>query len=192
MGRPPSPTVTRNDRVRRTSLWWCTTAFWPTTRTSNSFWYCRLDCPLFTWPLITWLFPERSKRNTRSSRTPTQRWLQNWCITFTRVSRTSSSGNWLSKWFNNWYDQPLRPMTTTEASGCLWQEGAFALVLKSKHYPGQCVATRRGSPLLVGIKTKTNLISDHIPIIYSSKGEAFLNKLTVDCLRMIELHERAD
>lgn len=50
-------------------------------------------------------------------------------------------------------------------------EGAFALVMKSKHYPGQCVATRRGSPLLVGIKTKTHLASDHIPIIFSSKGE---------------------
>ncbi|XP_054168262.1 glutamine--fructose-6-phosphate aminotransferase [isomerizing] 1-like isoform X3 [Oppia nitens] len=48
-------------------------------------------------------------------------------------------------------------------------EGAFALVFKSKYFPGECVATRRGSPLLVGIKTKTNLISDHIPIIYSSK-----------------------
>ncbi|XP_027197509.1 glutamine--fructose-6-phosphate aminotransferase [isomerizing] 2-like isoform X1 [Dermatophagoides pteronyssinus] len=48
-------------------------------------------------------------------------------------------------------------------------EGAFAIVLKSKHFPGECVATRRGSPLLVGIKTKTDLLSDHIPIIYSNK-----------------------
>lgn len=48
-------------------------------------------------------------------------------------------------------------------------EGAFAIVLKSKHFPGECVATRRGSPLLVGIKTKTNLLTDHIPIIYSNK-----------------------
>ena len=33
------------------------------------------------------------------------------------------------------------------------QEGAFALVLKStKCYPGECVATKRGSPLLIGIK----------------------------------------
>jgi glucosamine--fructose-6-phosphate aminotransferase (isomerizing) len=49
-------------------------------------------------------------------------------------------------------------------------EGAFALVLKSKYYPGQCVATRRGSPLLVGIKTKTHLASDYIPVIFSGKG----------------------
>lgn len=46
-------------------------------------------------------------------------------------------------------------------------EGAFALCFKSKHFPGECVATRRGSPLLVGIKAKTRLATDHIPILYS-------------------------
>lgn len=56
---------------------------------------------------------------------------------------------------------------------CL-QEGAFALAFKSTKYPGQLVATRRGSPLLVGIKTKSNLVSDHIPIIFGSKGTFFL------------------
>lgn len=45
-------------------------------------------------------------------------------------------------------------------------EGAFALAFKSKFFPGECVATRRGSPLLVGIKTKTRLATDHIPILY--------------------------
>ncbi|XP_076264374.1 glutamine--fructose-6-phosphate aminotransferase [isomerizing] 2-like isoform X2 [Rhynchophorus ferrugineus] len=45
-------------------------------------------------------------------------------------------------------------------------EGAFALCFKSKHFPGECVGTRRGSPLLVGIKTKTRLATDHIPILY--------------------------
>lgn len=45
-------------------------------------------------------------------------------------------------------------------------EGAFALAFKSVHFPGECVATRRGSPLLVGIKTKTRLATDHIPILY--------------------------
>jgi len=46
-------------------------------------------------------------------------------------------------------------------------EGAFALAFKSKHFPGQIVATRRGSPLLVGIKTKSKLNADHIPVFYS-------------------------
>ncbi|GAB6028469.1 Glutamine--fructose-6-phosphate aminotransferase [isomerizing] 2 [Chamberlinius hualienensis] len=46
-------------------------------------------------------------------------------------------------------------------------EGAFALCVKSIYYPGECVATRRGSPLLVGIKSKTRLATDYIPILYS-------------------------
>ncbi|XP_021952868.1 glutamine--fructose-6-phosphate aminotransferase [isomerizing] 2 isoform X2 [Folsomia candida] len=46
-------------------------------------------------------------------------------------------------------------------------EGAYALCVKSRHFPGECVATRRGSPLLVGIKSKTKLAADSIPILYS-------------------------
>jgi len=46
-------------------------------------------------------------------------------------------------------------------------EGAFAIAFKSKHFPGECVASRRGSPLLVGIKAKTKLATDHIPILYA-------------------------
>nr|ALL54973.1 glutamine-fructose-6-phosphate aminotransferase [Monochamus alternatus] len=48
-------------------------------------------------------------------------------------------------------------------------EGAFALCFKSKFFPGECVATRRGSPLLVGIKTATRLATDHVPILYSKE-----------------------
>eukprot|EP00052_Salpingoeca_macrocollata_P004441 m.41318 g.41318 ORF g.41318 m.41318 type:complete len:696 (+) comp14217_c0_seq1:266-2353(+) len=33
-------------------------------------------------------------------------------------------------------------------------EGAFALVFKSRHFPEEAVAARRGSPLLIGVKTK--------------------------------------
>ncbi|XP_013110923.1 glutamine--fructose-6-phosphate aminotransferase [isomerizing] 2 isoform X4 [Stomoxys calcitrans] len=50
-------------------------------------------------------------------------------------------------------------------------EGAFAIAMKSKYFPGECVASRRGSPLLVGIKTKTRLATDHIPILYSKETE---------------------
>ncbi|XP_002736444.1 glutamine--fructose-6-phosphate aminotransferase [isomerizing] 1-like [Saccoglossus kowalevskii] len=45
-------------------------------------------------------------------------------------------------------------------------EGAFALVFKSVHFPGEAVATRRGSPLLVGIAAKNKFSTDHIPISY--------------------------
>jgi len=43
-------------------------------------------------------------------------------------------------------------------------EGAFACVFKSILFPGECVAARRGSPLLVGIKAESGIESDTIPI----------------------------
>ncbi|KAG7281294.1 hypothetical protein CRUP_030977 [Coryphaenoides rupestris] len=50
-------------------------------------------------------------------------------------------------------------------------EGAFALVFKSVHYPGEAVATRRGGPLLIGVKSDHKLSTDHIPILYRSSGK---------------------
>ncbi|KAM6954436.1 LOW QUALITY PROTEIN: glutamine--fructose-6-phosphate aminotransferase [isomerizing] 1 [Aplochiton taeniatus] len=47
-------------------------------------------------------------------------------------------------------------------------EGAFVLVFKSVHYPGEAVGTRRGGPLLIGVKCDHKLSTDHIPILYRS------------------------
>ena len=43
-------------------------------------------------------------------------------------------------------------------------EGAFACVFKSTIFPGEAVATRRGSPMVVGIKSESGLESDSIPV----------------------------
>ncbi|CAD6195299.1 unnamed protein product [Caenorhabditis auriculariae] len=53
-------------------------------------------------------------------------------------------------------------------------EGAFALAFKSLRFPGQLVATRRGSPLLVGIKSNSRLESNHFPVSFS-KGRRFVS-----------------
>ncbi|KAM7417769.1 hypothetical protein PAMA_017423 [Pampus argenteus] len=47
-------------------------------------------------------------------------------------------------------------------------EGAFALVFKSRHFPGEAVSTRRGSPLLIGVRSEHELLTEHIPIQYNS------------------------
>ena len=31
-------------------------------------------------------------------------------------------------------------------------EGAYALLVKSRHYPGELVACKRGSPLILGLR----------------------------------------
>ncbi|XP_053735112.1 glutamine--fructose-6-phosphate aminotransferase [isomerizing] 2 [Synchiropus splendidus] len=47
-------------------------------------------------------------------------------------------------------------------------EGAFALVFKSRHFPGEAVATRRGSPLLIGVRSENELTTENIPIQYNT------------------------
>lgn len=70
-------------------------------------------------------------------------------------------------------------------------EGAFALVFKSVHYHGQAVGTRRGSPLLMGVRSEHKLSSDHIPILYRSglekKGNCSLARVdSTTCLFPVE------
>eukprot|EP00049_Salpingoeca_infusionum_P009736 m.165251 g.165251 ORF g.165251 m.165251 type:complete len:686 (-) comp14426_c0_seq1:412-2469(-) len=51
-------------------------------------------------------------------------------------------------------------------------EGAFALIFKSSHYPEEMICTRRGSPLLVGIRTDDTAPEvDSIPIVFSKPQE---------------------
>uniref|UniRef100_A0A8C5QCA9 glutamine--fructose-6-phosphate transaminase (isomerizing) n=1 Tax=Leptobrachium leishanense TaxID=445787 RepID=A0A8C5QCA9_9ANUR len=70
-------------------------------------------------------------------------------------------------------------------------EGAFALVFKSIHFPGQAVGTRRGSPLLMGIQSEHKLSTDHIPVLYRSgmekKGSCTLSRVdSTTCLFPVE------
>lgn len=43
-------------------------------------------------------------------------------------------------------------------------EGAFALAFKSIHFPGEIVVTRRGSPMMVGIKSSSRVTTDRFPV----------------------------
>uniref|UniRef100_A0A8C9U680 glutamine--fructose-6-phosphate transaminase (isomerizing) n=1 Tax=Scleropages formosus TaxID=113540 RepID=A0A8C9U680_SCLFO len=52
-------------------------------------------------------------------------------------------------------------------------EGAFALVFKSIHFPGEAVGTRRGGPLLIGVRSDHKLSTDHIPVLYRSCESLF-------------------
>ncbi|XP_019928276.1 glutamine--fructose-6-phosphate aminotransferase [isomerizing] 2 isoform X4 [Magallana gigas] len=59
-------------------------------------------------------------------------------------------------------------------------EGAFSLVFMSSKFPGECVSTRRGSPLVIGVKSKAKLSTDHIPILYSKEPNLSEKKGGVD------------
>uniref|UniRef100_A0A673AK79 glutamine--fructose-6-phosphate transaminase (isomerizing) n=1 Tax=Sphaeramia orbicularis TaxID=375764 RepID=A0A673AK79_9TELE len=53
-------------------------------------------------------------------------------------------------------------------------EGAFALVFKSRHFPGEAVSTRRGSPLLIGVRSEHELSTEHIPVQYNTGELAYI------------------
>jgi glucosamine--fructose-6-phosphate aminotransferase (isomerizing) len=54
-----------------------------------------------------------------------------------------------------WDSQPDKRITFTELVKTVLKEveGSFALVIKSTHFPNEVVTARRGSPLLIGVKT---------------------------------------
>ena len=47
-------------------------------------------------------------------------------------------------------------------------EGSYAFIFKSVHYPNEVIATRRGSPLLVGVKTAQKLKVDFVDVEFGN------------------------
>lgn len=50
-------------------------------------------------------------------------------------------------------------------------EGSYGLLVKSVHYPGEVCATRKGSPLLVGVKTQKKLKVDFVDVEFPEPTE---------------------
>lgn len=75
-----------------------------------------------------------------------------------------------------WSQNPKQPFRQLVEETIAQLEGAFACVFKSTLFPGECVATRRGSPLLVGIKTESALEYDNIPVQYSLDDDPRVHK----------------
>jgi glucosamine--fructose-6-phosphate aminotransferase (isomerizing) len=57
-------------------------------------------------------------------------------------------------------------------------EGSFAFVFKSTHYPNEVVTARRGSPLLIGVKTDKKLKVDFVDVEFA--GQEAVSKATSD------------
>ncbi|XP_067279923.1 glutamine--fructose-6-phosphate aminotransferase [isomerizing] 2 [Pseudorasbora parva] len=65
-------------------------------------------------------------------------------------------------------------------------EGAFALVFKSFHFPGEAVATRRGSPLLIGVRSQYELSTEQIPVQYNSGDSRKKNEQEKNLLNQVD------
>ncbi|OXG83437.1 glutamine-fructose-6-phosphate transaminase (isomerizing) [Cryptococcus neoformans var. grubii Br795] len=65
-----------------------------------------------------------------------------------------------------WDSQPNKRLNFTELIKTVVKEleGSFAFVFKSTHFPDEIVAARRGSPLLIGVKTDRKLKVDFVDV----------------------------
>ncbi|KAL1932389.1 hypothetical protein VTP01DRAFT_9445 [Rhizomucor pusillus] len=72
------------------------------------------------------------------------------------------------------YDSQKEKLTFTNLVKSVVKEleGSFAFIFKSVHYPNEIVATRRGSPLLVGVKTAKKLKVDFVDVEFGNPAEA--------------------
>lgn len=52
-------------------------------------------------------------------------------------------------------------------------EGSYGLLVKSSHFPGEVCGTRKGSPLLVGVKTEKKLKVDFVDIEFPEAQDSF-------------------
>jgi glutamine---fructose-6-phosphate transaminase (isomerizing) len=79
------------------------------------------------------------------------------------------------------YDsQPDKRITFTDLIKAMLKEleGSFAFVFKSTHFPNEIVTARRGSPLLIGVKTDKKLKVDFVDVEFA--GQEAVSKATVD------------
>jgi len=51
-------------------------------------------------------------------------------------------------------------------------EGAYGLLIKSVHYPHEVIAARKGSPLVIGVKTQRRMKVDFVDVEYSDEHSA--------------------
>ncbi|EDO15084.1 hypothetical protein Kpol_431p11 [Vanderwaltozyma polyspora DSM 70294] len=49
-------------------------------------------------------------------------------------------------------------------------EGSYGLLCKSSHYPGEVIATRKGSPLLIGVKSERKLKVDFVDVEFADEN----------------------
>ncbi|ODV78475.1 isomerising glucosamine-fructose-6-phosphate aminotransferase [Suhomyces tanzawaensis NRRL Y-17324] len=62
-------------------------------------------------------------------------------------------------------------------------EGSYGILVKSTHYPGEVCATRKGSPLLVGVKTEKKLKVDFVDVEFPEQNSEPANNQDLNLLQ---------
>jgi glucosamine--fructose-6-phosphate aminotransferase (isomerizing) len=87
------------------------------------------------------------------------------------------------------FDQYQEKPTFTELVKAVLKEleGSFAFVFKSAHYPNEVVTARRGSPLLIGVKTDKKLKVDFVDVEFAGQDNT---ESRVEARKSIPLNQR--
>ena len=83
----------------------------------------------------------------------------------------------IAKLFKHFYDLNLKAGVSPDFNELTKQvlhelEGSYGLLVKSYHFPGEVCGTRKGSPLLVGVKTEKKLKVDFVDVEFESNAAA--------------------
>lgn len=71
----------------------------------------------------------------------------------------------IAKLFNYYYEKDPELEFYQLTKEVLYQlQGSYGLMIKSVHYPNEIIATRKGSPLLIGVKTEQKLKVDFVDV----------------------------
>lgn len=85
----------------------------------------------------------------------------------------------IAKLFKHIYDTDIKAGFEPDFNQLIKQvlyelEGSYGLLVKSSHYPGEVVGTRKGSPLLVGVKTEKKLKVDFVDVEFPDQNQETL------------------
>lgn len=91
----------------------------------------------------------------------------------------------IAKLFKHIYDTNVKNGNEPDFNELMKQivheiDGSYGLLVKSTHYPNEVVATRRGSPLLVGVKTEKKLKVDFVDVEFPEVQDGELNTKNLD------------
>ncbi|CDH52476.1 l-glutamine d-fructose 6-phosphateamidotansferase [Lichtheimia corymbifera JMRC:FSU:9682] len=78
----------------------------------------------------------------------------------------------LTKYIYDSQKDSTTTLTSLAKQVCKELEGSFAFIFKSSHFPNEIVATRRGSPLLIGVKTEKKLKVDFVDVEFGNAADS--------------------
>lgn len=82
----------------------------------------------------------------------------------------------IAKLFKHVYDTNMKAGISLDFNELTKQvlyelEGSYGLLVKSSHYPGEICGTRKGSPLLIGVKTDRKLKVDFVDVEFRDSAQ---------------------